>query len=130
MEPERRKEIFEGLENCSFSFKELQIEISRLSYFPNENSQVLVANIPLSSQLQSLYNKVEEIVSKVGFGMTIRTFKLHITLARFKEKNRPFSEIVELKDPIKTKILSLDVYESKFESGKTAHSLVKSYSFA
>ena len=62
--------------------------------------------------------------------MTIRTFKPHITLARFKEKNRPFSEIIELKNPINTEMLSLGVYESKSESGKTVHSLVKSYRFS
>ena len=43
--------MFDNLENRS-AFKNLPIEIDSLSYFPNENGQVLVANITLSSRLQ------------------------------------------------------------------------------
>ena len=38
MLPEQRQEMCDGLESCPFSFKKLQVEISRLSYFPNDKS--------------------------------------------------------------------------------------------
>ena len=60
--------------------------------------------------------------------MTLRNFKPHITLARFKDKNRPFSEIIDLKEPLSSTVDSLDVYESSFKSGKTLHALIKTYS--
>ena len=61
--------------------------------------------------------------------MALRTFRPHITLARFKDKNRPFSQIIGLEDPVNSVIEALDVYESSFESGKTLHTLIQTYSF-
>ena len=128
MEPEQKEEMFADLENRSV-FKNLPIEIDSLSYFPNENGQVLVANITLTPRLQKLFNEVERVVAKIGFGMALRTFRPHITLARFKDKNRPFSQIIELEEPINSTMESVDVYESSFKSGKTLHTLIKRYSF-
>ena len=128
MEPEQREELFADLENRS-TFKNLPIEIDSLSYFPNENGQVLVANITLTPRLQKLFTEVERVVARIGFGMALRTFRPHITLARFKDKNRPFSQIIELEEPINSVIGELDVYESSFKSGKTLHTLIQTYSF-
>ena len=128
MEPEQKKEMFDNLENRS-AFKNLPIEKDSLSYFPNENGQVLVANITLSSRLQKLFDQIEKVTARIGFGMALRTFRPHITLARFKDKNRPFSQIIELDEPVNSVIESLDVYESSFKSGKTLHSLIQTYSF-
>jgi 2'-5' RNA ligase len=61
--------------------------------------------------------------------MALRTFRPHITLARFKDKNRPFQQIIELEEPLNSVIEKLDVYESSFRSGKTLHTLIKTYSF-
>ena len=61
--------------------------------------------------------------------MALKTFRPHITLARFKDKNRPFSQIIELEEPINSVIGELDVYESSFKSGKTLHTLIQTYSF-
>ena len=128
MEPEQKEEMFNDL-NQRPPFKNLPIEISNLSYFPNENGQVLVANISLTPRLQQLFKEIEVAVAKIGFGMAIKTFRPHITLARFKDKSRPFSELIELDDSISSTMDSLDIYESSFESGKTLHSLIKSYNF-
>jgi len=128
MEPEQREEMFTDLENRSV-FKNLPVEIDSISYFPNESGQVLVANITLTSRLQKLFNEVERVVARIGFGMALRTFRPHITLARFKDKNRPFQQIIELEEPLNSVIEKLDVYESSFRSGKTLHTLIKTYSF-
>ena len=128
MEPEQKEEMFHSLENRS-SFKNLPVEIDSLSYFPNENGQVLVANIALTPRLQKLFDEVEKVVARIGFGMALRTFRPHITLARFKDKNRPFSQIIELEQPVNSVIEALDIYESSFKSGKTLHTLIQTYSF-
>ena len=128
MEPEQKEEMFIYLDQRP-PFKNLSIEIDSLRYFPNENGQVLVANISLTPRLQKLFNDVEAIVARIGLGMALKTFRPHITLARFKDKNRPFSQLIELDTPIKSTMDSLDVYESSFDSGKTLHSLIKSYNF-
>ena len=128
MEPEQKEEMFDNLDNRS-SFKNLPVEIDSISYFPNENGQVLVANIALTPRLQKLFDEVEKVVARIGFGMALRTFRPHITLARFKDKNRPFSQIIELEEPINSVIEALDIYESSFKSGKTLHTLIQTYSF-
>ena len=128
MEPEQKQELFKSFEQNN-SLKSIPIEISHLSYFPNESGQVFVANITLSPRLKELYEKVEQVVSRIGFGMSLRTYKPHISLARFKEKNRPFGEIIELEKPIASLITSLDVYESESKSGKILNTLIKSYKF-
>ena len=128
MEPEQKEEMFDDLENRP-AFKNLPIEIDSLSYFPNENGQVLVANITLTPRLQKLFDEVEKVVARIGFGMALRTFRPHITLARFKDKNRPFQQIIELEEPLNSVIGALDVYESSFKSGKTLHTLIQTYSF-
>ena len=126
MEPEQKEEMFSLFSNRT-SFKNLPIEINNLSYFPNDNGQVLVANIVLSPRLQKLYDEVEDVVARIGFGMSLRSYKPHITLARFKDKGRPFSEIINIEEEISSIIDSLDIYESTFHSGQTKHTLVKSY---
>jgi len=126
MEPEQKEEMFDNLKNKS-TFTNLPVEIDSLSYFPNENGQVLVANIALTPRLQKLFGEIEKIVARIGFGMALRTFRPHITLARFKEKNRPFSQIIELEEPINSMIEALGVYESSFKSGKTSHTLIQKY---
>ena len=128
MEPEQREEMFVALENRS-AFKNLPVEIDSLSYFPNENGQVLVANITLTPRLQKLFDEVGKVVARIGFGMALRTFRPHISLARFKDKNRPFSQINELEEPVNSVIEAIDVYESSFKSGKTLHTLIQTYSF-
>ena len=128
MEPEQKNEMFENLNNRS-GFKNLPIEIDSLSYFPNEDGQMLVANIALTPRLQTLFDEVEKLVARIGFGMALKTFRPHITLARFKEKKRPFSEIIQLEESISTTMESIDVYESTFVSGKTLHKLIQTYSF-
>ena len=128
MEPEQKEEMFIYLDQRP-PFKNLSIEIDSLRYFPNENGQVLVANIDLTPRLQKLFDEVEGVVARIGFGMALRTFRPHITLARFKNKNRPFSQIIELPEPVNTEIRALDIYESSFKSGKTLHTLIQTYSF-
>ena len=72
MEPEQQEEMFDALNHQS-SFNSLPIEISHLSYFPNENGQVLVANVSLSSRLEKLHKEVDAIVARIGFGMSLKS---------------------------------------------------------
>ena len=128
MEPEQKEEMFNFLDDRP-PFKKLPIEVSSLGYFPNDDGKVLVVNINLSSRLKNLFNEIDKVVARVGFGMSLRSFKPHITLARFKDKKRPFSKLIELDDNINSVIKSLDVYESTFDSTKPLHTLIKSYDF-
>jgi len=128
MEPEQLSELKSSLNDLSDIINDIPIEIDGISYFPNENGQVLIATINLNKSLKRLHEKVEEAVANVGFGMSLRTYKPHISLARFKDKNRPFSDLVVLDSPIKAFISNLDVYESDLEAGKSKYNLLESYS--
>lgn len=129
MEPEQIEEMYVGIEQINF-MSHLQIDLSAVSFFPNEESQLLVALARPTNQLQKIFERVDEVVTRIGFGSSLKTYRPHITLGRFKDKSRPqysFEEFSEIN--ISSRINMLDVYESEFEQGRTNYSLLKSFEF-
>ena len=129
MEPEQIEEMYVGIEQINF-MSHLQIDLSAVSFFPNEESQLLVALARPTNQLQKIFERVDEVVTRIGFGSSLKTYRPHITLGRFKDKSRPqysFEEFSEIN--ISSRINTLDVYESEFEQGRTNYSLLKSFEF-
>ncbi len=129
MEPEQIDEMFVNLEKIITSRSQIALEIDSVSLFPNDKGQVLVANINLTSQLKKIHTKIEDIVNTIGFETPLKQYHPHITLGRFKEKERGIIEIPELADPIKSSVSKIDVYESEFESGKTSYKLIKAFNY-
>ena len=129
MEPEQIEEMYVGIEQINF-MSHLQIDLSAVSFFPNEESQLLVALARPTNQLQKIFERVDEVVTRIGFGSSLKTYRPHITLGRFKDKSRPqysFEEFSEIN--ISSRINILDVYESEFDQGRTSYSLLKSFEF-
>ena len=129
MEPEQLEEMYVGIEQINF-MSHLQIDLSAVSFFPNEESQLLVALARPTNQLQKIFERVDEVVTRIGFGSSLKTYRPHITLGRFKDKSRPqysFEEFSEIN--ISSRINMLDVYESEFDRGRTNYSLLKSFEF-
>ena len=129
MEPEQIEEMYVGIEQINF-MSHLQIDLSAVSFFPNEESQLLVALARPTNQLQKIFERVDEVVTRIGFGSSLKTYRPHITLGRFKDKSRPqytFEEFSEIN--ISSRINMLDVYESEFDEGRTNYSLLKSFEF-
>ena len=129
MEPEQLEEMYVGIEQINF-MSHLQIDLSAVSFFPNEESQLLVALAKPTNQLQKIFERVDEVVTRIGFGSSLKTYRPHITLGRFKDKSRPqysFEEFSEIN--ISSRINILDVYESEFDQGRTNYSLLKSFEF-
>ena len=129
MEPEQIEEMYVGIEQINF-MSHLQIDLSAVSFFPNEESQLLVALARPTNQLQNIFERVDEVVTRIGFGSSLKTYRPHITLGRFKDKSRPqysFEEFSEIN--ISSRINMLDVYESEFDQGRTNYSLLKSFEF-
>ena len=54
MEPEQIDEMKELLKGLSESLSDVPIEIDGVSYFPNENGQVIIATINLNKSLQTV----------------------------------------------------------------------------
>ena len=129
MEPEQIEEMYVGIEQINF-MSHLQIDLSAVSFFPNEESQLLVALARPTNQLQKIFERVDEVVTRIGFGSSLKTYRPHITLGRFKDKSRPqysFEEFSEIN--ISSRINMLDVYESEFDQGRTNYSLLKRFEF-
>ena len=73
----------------------------------------------------------DRVVTKIGFGSSLKNYRPHITLGRFKDKSRPdfsFEDFSELS--INSKINALDVYESEFDQGKTLYTCLKTFDFS
>ena len=129
MEPEQIEEMYVGIEQINF-MSHLQIDLSAVSFFPNEESQLLVALARPTNQFQKIFERVDEVVTRIGFGSSLKTYRPHITLGLFKDKSRPqysFEEFSEIN--ISSRINMLDVYESEFDQGRTNYSLLKSFEF-
>ena len=129
MEPEQLEEMYVGIGQINF-MSHLQIDLSAVSFFPNEESQLLVALARPTNQLQKIFERVDEVVTRIGFGSSLKTYRPHITLGRFKDKSRPqysFEEFSEIN--ISSRINMLDVYESEFDQGRTNYRLLKSFEF-
>jgi 2'-5' RNA ligase len=129
MEPEQIEEMYAGINKINF-MSHLQIEISSVCFFPNEDSQLLAGMVKPTNQLQKAFERVDEVVTRIGFGSSLKLYKPHVTLGRFKDKNRPTYSFEEFNDiQIKSRVNLLDVYESEFDKGKTEYKLIKSFKF-
>jgi 2'-5' RNA ligase len=129
MEPEQIDEMFVNLENIITSKSKIALEINSVSLFPNNKGQVLVANIKTTPQLNKIHTKIEQVINTIGFETHLKKYHPHITLGRFKEKERANIDIPELAEPVKSSVANIDVYESEFESGKTSYQLIKTFNY-
>ena len=129
MEPEQIEEMYAGISQINF-MSHLQVDIASINFFPNEDSQLLVAMVKPTNQLLKIYERIDEVVTRIGFGSSLKTYKPHITLGRFKDKNRTqfsFEDFNEIK--ISSRVNALDVYESDFDTGRSVYNLLKSFEF-
>ena len=129
MEPEQIEEMYQGLTEINF-MNHLQIQITNVNFFPNEDSQLLVAIVKPTNQILKIFERIDEVVTRIGFGSSLKAYRPHITLGRFKDKDRPqysFEDFGEIQ--ISSRISKLDVYESEFDEGKTNYQLLKSFEF-
>jgi len=129
MEPEQISQMNEDLNEINLTGFSKNIDLTGISFFPNESSQVLSALVKLDSHLKNLHEEVEKIVVNIGFGSELKAYKPHITLGRFKEKDRSQYEFGIFDEPLKGKVKQLDVFESEFDKGKTEYTLLKSLEF-
>ena len=129
MEPEQIEEMYKGLTEINF-MSHLQVDISHVNFFPNDDSQLLVAIVKPTNQILKVFRIIDEVVTRIGFGSSLKTYKPHITLGRFKDKDRPqysYEDFGEIQ--ISSRISKLDVYESEFDQGRTNYQLLRSFEF-
>ena len=128
MEPEQIEELYKNLALITTSKSKISLEITSISLFPNDSGQVLVANINPSHLVKKIHAQIEEAINKIGFETGLKVFHPHITLGRFKNKERSSVEL-PLIMPIKSQVTFIDIYESNFESGKTTYNLLNSFEY-
>ena len=129
MEPEQISQMNEDLNKINLTDFSKTIDLTGISFFPNASSQVLSALVKPDTHLKNLHEEVEKIVVNIGFGSKLKAYKPHITLGRFKEKDRPEYEFEIFDKPLKGKVKQLNVFESEFDKGKTEYTLLKSLEF-
>ena len=129
MEPEQISQLNEEISEINLTSHSSSIDLTAISFFPNENSQVLSALVKPNSNLQNLYEAVEKIVINIGLGSDLKKYKPHITLGRFKDKDRLQYNFDLFEESIRGKVKELSVFESEFIKGKTEYRLLKSFKF-
>ena len=105
------------------------INLTAISFFPNESSQVLAVLVQPDSHLNYLHEEIEKTAVNIGCGSELKAYRPHITLGRFKEKDRPQYEFGVFQEPLKGKVKQLDVLESEFNKGKTEYRVLESLEF-
>ena len=129
MEPEQIEEMYIGISDINF-MSHLHIELSSVGFFPNVDSQLLAGLIKPTNQLQKIFERVDEVVTRIGFGSSLKTYRPHITLGRFKDKTRTQYSFEALEDiQITSRVNALDVYESEFDKGRTNYNLLRRFEF-
>ena len=126
MEPEQISQMNEDLNKINLTGFSRTIDLTGVSFFPNESSQVLSVLVKPDAHLKTLHEEIEKIVVNIGLGSELKAYKPHITIGRFKDKNRPQYEFRIFDELLKGKVKQLDVFESEFDKGKTEYSLLKS----
>ena len=129
MEPEQISQMNEGLSTINLNSISRSIELTEISFFPNDSSQVLAAIVRANSHLKALNAEIDQIVIKLGLGSDLKAYKPHITLGRFKERDRLKYEFQTFDKPLKGKVSKLEVFESEFSKGKTIYNELKSFEF-
>ena len=127
MEPEQIVQMNEEISLINLKSISKYIDLTSISFFPNENSQVLSVLVKKNPHLNTLHEEIGRIVVNIGLGSDLKTYKPHITLGRFKEKDRPQYEFKIFNEDIRGKVKQLDIFESEFVEGKTKYSLINSY---
>ena len=129
IEPEQLSQLNEEIAEINFKSHSRSIDLTAISFFPNQNSQVLTALVKPNSNLQNLYEAVEKIVINIGLGSDLKNYKPHITLGRFKDTDRLQYDFETFEETIKGKVKELNVFESEFIKGKTEYRLLKRFEF-
>jgi 2'-5' RNA ligase len=129
MEPEQISQMNEDLCELNLTGFSRTIDITKISFFPNESSQVLSAIVKPDLHLNNLYQEVEKIVVNIGFGSELKAYKPHITLGRFKDIDRPQYEFRIFDEPLKGKVKQLNIFKSEFDKGKTKFTPLESLEF-
>ena len=71
MEPEQIEEMYQGLTEINF-MSHLQIQITNVNFFPNEDSQLLVAIVKPTNQILKIFERIDEVLP-VSFYLQNRT---------------------------------------------------------
>ena len=129
MEPEQITQLNQDLSTINLKGISKSIDLTTVTFFPNETSQVLSILVRPNSNLQGLYEQVERIVVNIGLGSDLKAYRPHITIGRFKEKERHQYQFELFEKPIKGKVKKLDVFETDFNQGKTKYTLLNSFEF-
>lgn len=129
-------EIKEGIALVSHDFKPFELTISRMGYFHREPF-IIQLNIDNSLRLNSLVDRLEKEMKKLGFMRENRPYNPHITLGRGRKLNR--EKVVSIKkeiekpvafSPIRFTVDKIALMESTLKPTGAVYTLVNSFPLA
>ena len=80
-----------------------------------------------SAQILKINERISKIATIIGFENPIKKYRPHITIGRFKNKNKAALEFEDLEELPKSYVNNIDVYESEFDAGKPVFKLIKTF---
>jgi len=122
--------IYDELKIIAAKHAAFNILLDRLGAFPSKRqARILWVGSESNKQLESLANDLDNALSKYGFEQEKRSFKVHLTLARFK-KPADLTEILDAPiGPASEKITHFALFESKLSPKGAQYKVLEKYFF-
>lgn len=134
-EAEKLEEIKEITKESVENISDVQIRFEKFEIWPNgkKPSLIVLTGADLNGNATKLYQKLDKKFEKLKIPREKRNFLPHITVARFKLKQRP-SEKFTLPDwlsfnPVETGFSELCIFQSTSTKNGSIYTPVKSYDF-
>jgi len=128
IEPEQTDELIQLLiQNIEGSGK-ISSGVERVDYFPNSNGKILVTYFDLSSKLKALHKNTTDCLGQVGLDAEQKSYKPHITLARYKHIEETLKDIPSFEPHIKGNFESIDILSVSYSQGRRKFELIKNIS--
>jgi len=128
-EAQRRDALIERLRSARFG-SSFELSFDRLGAFPNSGrARVLWVGAGAGhARLESIAQKVEEIVRSIGFDAEKKPFKAHLTISRMKEP-QSVSEMLARARPVQAtmRVEELIIYRSEPGRSHSQYSVVMAF---
>ena len=95
----------------TFEYSAIQLQLTTICRFPDNESKIITALPKASSELESLHKKLQNALESKGFPELSRPFRPHISLTRIKNTDDQLPMLIE--PPIAMPVSEIILYESQ-----------------
>jgi RNA 2',3'-cyclic 3'-phosphodiesterase len=124
MTEDKTEKIRKALTNVNLN--SFEVKLTELNFFPSEsNPKIIYIDITPKDKLLELQRKIDE--ETISYGKQDQEFQTHLTLGRIKQILKKETLTVEEIKPIKFKVDSFTLYQSKLTKDGPKYKAIQQY---